>query len=1569
MKLPIYHIILALVLLVVGAMVTSLLAAETPHGRLTGTLVSADTGQALAHVPVALTSTDKAQLTYRTTTDAQGRFAFRHLPVAQYSLTADTNAHQQPEQVIAIKEGRLTDELFELQPTDPFLRVLQSQRVFTTREAARLRCHGFVPTDTLTVTLYRIAPTAAIAGWHSYLPNALTLHGQNLETADLGAIPELTVAGTRRVAVGEKARDAEGVFRQEVSLGKLPPALYLMVVQALSLRTLAVLAVTDLGLVVKAAPQQALIYSVDIETGAPLPGVEVDVRSGKKSLARGKTGNNGLLALTLPAIEDYEEITAVGHAGDSLAIANLYAYWNTRGDAMRVYSYTDRPVYRPGHTVSYKSVLRELHGDTYTVPSPTTVRVRVVDGRENIVYAGQQTTSAYGSLADTFPLSANALPGIYTLTVFANGGSYESSFSVAEYRKPEFEVTVTTARKRYHRGETVQATIAAHYYYGAPVPDAEVDYYITRSPSWYYGESETWDADLDEADGSGGMDYGEGEMVSSAKGHTDENGRLAISFQPGKQDAKANDSEDWRYTVHAMITDAGRRMENGAGSVLITQGEFRLQSEVEDWVAAPGQAVKVSIHAIDYDNHPVASVRGTATFARAEWDNGQEQLYDRVTQAWTTDADGRATITVTPQRNGDYRILLATADAQGNRITGTGWLWVMSGNTASFNYPYQDLDVRADKKLYREGDIAQIIVNTRHTGQMALVTIEGARILDKRLVELKGKSNIIAVKIRPEFLPVARVSINLVRHKQLYSGDAILNVSRERKALRVTITPDKPVYQPGQPAVYRVKTTTPDGKPAPAEVSLGVVDEAIYAIAPENAENIVSFFYPKRNLEVQTAFSFPEVYLSGDDKAGSKIRTRRFFPDTAFWAPATVTDARGEASFHFTMPDNLTTWRATCRAATRETRVGQATATALVNKPFLVRVEPPRFFTQGDRVRIAVVAHNLTQGDLLATVGLESKGLTLDGQSRVQVRVPAGRMQRLEWQATAPDIGRVSLRAWAQAGQLSDALELTLPVLAKGRIYVNTLAGLVNGSAELSFDGATGKSPVIPGTRRLTVRLTPSLASAMLSSLDYLAHYPYGCVEQTLSAFLPDVAILQTLHALHIANPSLEKALPDMVQAGLLKLYAMQHDDNGWGWWAYDETNPWMTAYVVYGLVQAREAGFTVNERILANGVSALEKMAANTGLDAETRAYLAYVLTLAGKTDAAGNVVAFYLGPQGNYRLRGVNDWGRLMLAQAMHNLGHDDKARAILTDVWSRFAQGNVMTPSGEHWWSETDLAAALLSSACALTPRDPRLPELVRWLMAHRNDNHWSSTRDTAFVLYALSCYLRTTQELTPDLQATVTVNGRVMATRHFTAADVFTPEYELTLHPDEGWRAGPVNLRITTTGSGRLYYTAELRQVVAQDLTVPVRNTSTLVVERSYRKFTPSRMPGRSSAEGAVSTAQTTFAAGDIIEVTLTVRTQRHNEYLMLEDPLPAGCEANDRGPVEPWEWSDWWCDQIVRDQLTGFALRRLDPGARRITYYITAQTPGRFTALPPRVYDMYHPDVHGDGMAQTITIRP
>jgi len=1564
---------LVALILLGGFSVTALLSAETPHGNVSGMLTLAENGVALPHVPVTLTLNGRGDVRYKSTTDAQGHFTFDHVVIGKYSLIAETRAHQQPTEVIEVAEGATAETSIVLKPTPPYLRLHQLQRVYTTKEVIGMRCYGFVPDTALTINLYRFTPDAAPRVWNGWLPGKLTMHEEHIERADLTQIPELHLVGSHEAPVTR--RDIEGVFRVDLPLGILHAGTYLVEVKSATARAINVVAVTDLGLVVKAIPSRALVYAVNLITGAPAAGIAVEMRTKNTVVAQITTDANGLGRTMLPTNLSGDSLLTVGRAGDSIAVASTYISEFDQPNGLRVYTYTDRPIYRPGHKVSFKAVLRQMEGTAYVIPAEKEAQVRVTDARDDEIYTATLHSNAYGSLSGDFILDDAATPGLYTINLIIDGKTSEHAFSVAEYKKPEFEVTAKPSKSRYGCGETAEFTVSAQYYFGAPVTGATVSYYITREPSWYYEPEGTWDADLPTTPAPSAMgwqdaaDFGEGEMVASGEGRLDDAGHLLVQVPPPNADEKMkplSDETDWRYAVHATVTDPAKRSEQGSGEVLITQGDFRVQIISSDYLTKPGVPVTMTLQAIDYNNAPQPQVSGTAEVVRAEWHQNNETERVETTVAWQTDAKGQAVVTVTPLKEGDYRLKVHTTDRQRRHISAMGWLWVMGNDDADFEYPYQDLDVRADKRIYHEGDTAEIVINTRHTPQRALLTLEGENLLTERTIELTHASTVIKLPVKGSYLPNIDVGVCFVAGKHFYSGQTTINVSRTRKALQVHITPEKAKYEPGEQATFHIKTTTPTGLPVASELSIGVVDEAIYAIAPDDTENIVSFFYPRNWNPVRTTFSFPEVYLSGDDKTGSTIRTRSFFPDTACWKPSVVTNAQGEATVTFIMPDNLTTWRATCRAATRDTLVGEATATTLVTKPFLVRLETPRFLTQGDTADVAVIAHNNSDHLVVAQIGLNGKGLTVGGEAHQSYQIEPGKVQRVTWTVTATSPGTVDIRGWAGTGtgpsDLSDAMLLSLPVKPKGRQQEESRAGRVTTDETIAF--STLQQPVA-GTVKLTLRLAPSQASAMLGSLEYLAQYPYGCTEQTMSCFLPDVLVAQLLQQSGVVNPALRKELPKMVHAGFLKLYSYQHDDGGWGWWLYDRSDPWMTAYVLFGLRQAEAAGYTVNKSVVAHAVTALRDLAKQNIEETEpaARAFTAYVLALYSEQQTALQAVQGLHQDLAAKKPPVMRGWAWAMLALADHQTGSDPGE--ALRQAWSDFDHirtgEKVKDDSWYESYQDTDNVAMLLLAATEVTPQDPRIDEISNWLLVHRRGDHWMSTRDTAFTLYGLTRHLRAIGELHPDEQVTITLNDEKIDTLALGVADLFKPERVIII-PTSKIGNLPPRLALHKEGTGTLYYTASLEYLSQDDLQQPAFGTPGLQVSRTYRKLTPQK-------NGTTFANQAYFSVGEVIEVELTVTANHPFDYLMIEDPLPAGCEIRDRGGIDPYEWDFWWTNQIMRDDRASFAIRYLNSGRpRKIFYRIFAQTAGEFTALPSRIYDMYDPEAWASGIAQAVTIR-
>ena len=261
-----------------------------------------------------------------------------------------------------------------------------------------------------------------------------------------------------------------------------------------------------------------------------------------------------------------------------------------------------------------------------------------------------------------------------------------------------------------------------------------------------------------------------------------------------------------------------------------------------------------------------------------------------------------------------------------------------------------------------------------------LVTTERDNVLSAWKVKATGKTVVLDVPIEKHYAPNVFLSVTFVKDGDMYTSDKRLVVPARDKILNLEIISNKEEYKPRETASYTILARDADGAPVPdAEVSLGVVDEAIYSVSPDYSGNIRQQFYGMRYNSVEThlsiSYSFrgfagekpidlastkPSYQLADFKNDGEQAQPtiRKEFKDTAFWQPNVVTGRDGRATVKFRLPDNLTTWRATARGVTADTKVGVARQKVISRKDVIMRLETPRFFTQGDTVTLSGIVHN-----------------------------------------------------------------------------------------------------------------------------------------------------------------------------------------------------------------------------------------------------------------------------------------------------------------------------------------------------------------------------------------------------------------------------------------------------------------------------------------------------------------------------------------------------------------------------------------------------------------------------------
>lgn len=1522
---------------------------EVPLGGVEGLVTMSENGRPLAGATVMLRPVVEAEYARirSVETDSSGSFRLRNLPSGEYTVEAYAKAHSLGASRITVAEGAPTALQLDLRPQPPHLDLYASQRVFTPAEEPQFEAHGFADPDAIQVEVFSLDVQAvAKAGGVTDVVYALAYPGSR-EPNPLARL------GTK-VATFEHAitrRDGEGVFIEYVKVPKLAPGLYWVRCSAGPVRKATFLNVTSLSLVAKTAHGEALCFASDIATGRPLAGTRVSYLGPNGLVEGGTTGADGVAKFPV-ALPGEQRTAFIASHGESRAVVGFFAE-PSRESSTRIFIYTDRPVYRPGDTVQFKGIVRRLEGLQYAVAPPQQAAASLVDSEGAVFKTLALQVDARGTFHGQFTISSEARPAPISMEVSVGEASTTQWVSVSAYRKPEFTVTVEPEKPYYVRGDRAKMIVRCEYFHGGPVPGAKVTASISKSPFWTYAPM---DSEAEEATEEAFFsEYGE--YVDEIEATTDARGVAVVTF-PTRLDTEPEVLEsDQVYSVQAWVEAPGDKYFDGRGAVRVTRGEFGLAVALDQYIASTGKPVVATVHATAHpDDKPVANLAVSARIGREEWKGNSKRFIEEKRSALTTGPDGTARLEFQPVRAGSTVIKVSGTDRRGNEVVSSEYVWV-EGPGAAVSAPQHkaNITVRLDKPSYQVGDRAKVLLRTAESGGTALVTVEGDRIYASATAVIENGAAVVELPVEAAFAPNAFVSVAYVHSKQFMEATRRLEVTLDKRVLQVEVRPDRPVVQPGETVAYTITTRDDKGHPVAADVSLGVVDEAIYAISADTTD-IVEGFYPKRYNAVSTGYSFPEVYLDGGDKAPKDLKVRTKFLDTAYWNPNIATDATGSATVRVKLPDNITQWRATAVAATQETAVGMASNKIKARKPLMVRLSAPEFMVQRDRRTVTAIVSNDTGADAEVDIEIAAEGIALEGDLRRTLRVKNGAQTEVAFLAAARQSGtaRITAKVWT-ASRAMDGVEARIPVKPFGRAFLEARAGEVDGVATIPFVVRPGADP---GSRRVVLRLSPTLAASMLGSLDSLIDYPYGCVEQTMSRFMPALVVDQTVRALGLPTPPRLAELPRIAADSLTRLANMQHGDGGWGWWENDSSSPEMTAYVLEGLYRARAAGFDTR---------GLEARAVEWALRSfkqlDSRLWsrdqrLAVLVQLAkwGKADWA----------KAEFEKENLEQANALELALGL------EFARIARPDLVDGLAKRLVEQASGSGSyarWEEAgyghETTAMALEALAAVRPKHPLLPRVVRWLLAERRGEGWISTRDTAHILLALARYLPTTGELTAKGAMNVLVNRRLVAVIPLKPGEVVEPRFEIPLRD---LAVGDNEIRLERQGSGRAYYAFEARQTVATEHLGMLVNGSGIEVTRRYLRLEPRRMEDGTLRLVDSPRPVDQVRAGDVLTVEVTLRSREAREYMLIEDPIPSGFRIVDRGAIDAYAEWEWWYSQMdaYDDRMAVFA-RHLPSGTHTFRYTIRAENPGVSHALPCRAFDMYRPEVFGSSSEYVVEV--
>lgn len=1388
--------------------------------------------------------------------------------------------------------------------------------------------------------------------------------------------------------------------------------------------------VTNLGLFAKHGAHNGLIWVTHLSDGSVAAGVRIEVCGDKGLvLASGTTAADGTLSLaTFPPGATH----LLAREGDDVAVLpidwssevshyNFSLPWHRVPQGkLRGFLHTDRGLYRPGEPVHIKGLLRKVvPGQGLRLPDEKEVKVTVTDPKDNSVLERAVPLTRFGGFSIDLPLSEGAILGDYEVKARVGGSdvvTIRDHFTVQSYRAATFEAKLTPDKKHVLLDDLAGVKLSASYLFGAPLAGGSVSFSV-RSRS-YFPQFSAYPgyafADLPALHGQGYYAYDNdsdpsgtqdsySDFVTDGKDELDAKGEARFTFATRAQGSEYSSSQD--FLVTARVTDESQRSLVTRTLVRGHRAPVYPGLRIEDRMPVVGQPLVVRALAVDEEGRPrdaaaelrvnlhrwdCGYVKTSAYYGSYECKEHEEELARRPVKL---SRRGPVSVEVPIGQPGDLRISLHIQSGA-HTATAADSAWAVGAGDAGWKqqdgvaYPLVPA-----KRRYRPGETARLKLLAPANGGLALVTLEREGVLSHRVEPFRA-SEPVNLAIDRSHAPNVYASVVVSRGRsgpgetgmpRLYMGITELEVDPEHRRLNVQVTSDKTTYRPGEKVRVRVQVRGADQQPVVAEVALAAADEGVLQLIAFKTPDPSREFFAACALEVHNITNFTRIARrgepvepdeEGDSEGGdsdSGGRRRKKFESTALWLPALVTDERGVAEASFVAPDNLTAFRLMASAADPGERFGAGESRLTVNLPLMATPALPRFLSVGDQAQIGFQIHNQTGAAGKARVALAAKGLRIDGAAVQEVELAQGARGLVRFSVTAPERGTAQLQLSVSLGRFTDALDLPLPVQSPARELLteqkegSAASGIKTPVQLPTFSGAAGATG--SAVLELTLDSTGGLGQ-LAEAMRYLIQYPHGCLEQTTSKVVPMLALETLVRSLGVPGVPSDK-LHGFITEGVGRILRFQHDDGGFSLWMESEqTEPFLTAYGLYGLQLAQKAGYAVPPQAIRRGVEYLKRSIGQKGEghshmgERGALAFSLYMLGELGQPDA-GAMTRLY-EDRASLPL-----FGKALLARALHHGGKAPAAVATLrkevTDaarsVGNNPLAASIVDPQQPALWaymsSDVRTSALALLMLVEVAPQDPLVERLVQGLLSVREDYRWGTTQENVFALTAIAAYVQRGAGRPPTRVLVSAGSGAPLLDVAAKGGGPFVRQLRIPLSELEA-RGGPSTLTITPSGGGIRYiagyrYLAKLAEVQA----------SQQGFEITRKIFRPDGSP----VSGQV-------PVGELLRVVLTVRAPETRSEVALVDWLPAGLEPQNPRLVteEGDEGADkaqryvWSAVEVHDDRVAVFA-RSLYKSTQTYSYLARAVTSGTFAWPPATVEEMYHPAVHARTAAGRLVVSP
>lgn len=1246
---------------------------------------------------------------------------------------------------------------------------------------------------------------------------------------------------------------------------------------------------------------------------------------------------------------------------------------------------TDKPIYKPGQTIHIRALT--LKSDLR--PASQTLSVEVLDAKGIKIFRKEVTTDDFGMAALDLPLSTEPNLGVWKIKAQAVGSETELDVRVEEYVLPKYQVTIELPRDWYLAGEQIEGTVKAEYTFGKPV-EGEIEISASR----YVGKWEEYATFRKAISGETSFEL------------------PAVGYVSGVPEARGMGN----VILEARVIEESTGYEEKTSRMLtIAENPLSIQIIPEGMVFKPGLPFDFLIVTESPDNRPAeAEVELIIRYVDKEFNEFKTEERSVETKG------GKAILSLSPPEKA--AAIQVEASAEG----ASAWKAVEAGYSPSGNFIHVEQTSEGIPSLGQE--IAFRVYSTREAANFYYEVVSRDRVVFTGFT----RSDEIRFAVTPQMAPSAKILVYQIlptsevaadylpfsiaadyphnvsagfSEDEAAPGDAVtINVSTEGQAKVGLVAVDKSVfilaenrlnlaqifaelerlYMEPQAELHEVSIYEEILLRGASEIfeDAGVVVMSSAKVpegekyqqpwrrwGEEALKGGIVMFDAAEGVAVPSVAPTPTPAPAQGEGLAEVQRVRQFFPETWLWQEV-ITGSNGKGSVEVTVPDSITTWMLRAVALSKEKGLGIAEAQLRVFQPFFLTVDLPYSCIRGEEFPVKVALYNYL--DEPQDVSVEIAGadwFELLDEPQKSVRIAAGDIGGVEFRIRPTLLGLANeVKITARSKQAADAVIKKVIVepesVAREEIENLTLSAGSRRTVDTSLPVL-----IVEGSGRAYLAVTGSFLAQTIDGLDQLLQMPFGCGEQNMIVFAPDVFITKYLQESGQLKPEIMAKAEKLMITGYQRELTYRHTDGSFS--AFGESDEsgslWLTAFVLKSFAQARELIY-IDQTILDEAtrwivshqnkdgsfesvgfVHHQEMLGGVQGKDALT-AYVAIALMEAGESAASARAVNYLEG-----QLEGMDDpYAVAITAYALELAGS-----GLRDTAYEKLMSMAKEDENGLHWgeeavplkesrmmeWMPMPQSTVIENTGYAVLALIRHgdafnASRAAKWLTSQRNAyGGYGSTQDTVVALQALT-------EYAADARSDVDLDVTVIAEGDETKLSINEDNFDVLQIVSV-----PVNAEITieAEGKGEAIAQAVIRY---NEPKVETAAEPILSVEVDY-----------DAAEVEVNDLVTVSA-----RVTFNPPMPMQAGMVVVDISVPTGF-APVRDTVEAAVERD---EKIKRYEIAGrkviFYIEDMAPGEEiRFSFQVQAQYPVKAKGTTSVAYSYYNPEIKGESLSAGIVV--